>query len=48
MTQMVRNHASAMGLRIRITDTGTEIIIEVIGKRKIDEIQHTDQVTVAG
>jgi hypothetical protein len=42
MSQMTRNAASKRGLRVRLTDTGDSIIIEVIG-----EIPHTNKVAVA-
>lgn len=34
MCQMVRNNACQRGVSVRLTDTGTEIIVEVIGTRK--------------
>ena len=43
MSQMVRNNASQRGLRVRVTDTGDTIIIEVVG-----EVQHTDKAAVVG
>lgn len=46
MAQTVRNNASTRGLRVRITDTSTEIIVEVMGNR--NEVSHTDKAPVAG
>ena len=50
MAQTVRNNASARGLRVRLTDTGTEIIVEVLGVAEggTDEVLHTDRTPVAG
>lgn len=31
MIQMIRSRASERGLRVRLTDTGTEIVIELVG-----------------
>ena len=31
MSQMVRNAASRRGLRVRLADTGTAIVVDVIG-----------------
>lgn len=41
MAQTVRNNASQRGLRVRLTDTGHSIIIEVVG-----EISRPDKTTV--
>lgn len=43
MAQSVRNAASQRGLRVRIEDTGTEIILEVVGA-----IPRPNQIAVAG
>lgn len=48
MAQTVRNNASARGLSVRIVDTGTSIIVNIIGKRKSNEAPHTDKAPVAG
>ena len=44
MAQTVRSNASRRGLSIRITDTGTELIVRVVGET--DEVQHTDSVAI--
>lgn len=44
MTQSIRNRASLEGLKVKIEDTGTEIILTVIGGR--NEIPHTDKAAV--
>ena len=33
MVQIIRNRASSLGLKLNIVDTGTEIILTVVGKR---------------
>ena len=44
MAQTVRSNASRRGLSIRIIDTGTELIVKVVGETY--EVQHTDPVAV--
>lgn len=41
MAAMIRNNASQRGLRIKLVDTGSSIIIGVVG-----EVQHTNKVAV--
>ena len=48
MTQMIRNNASARGVRIRLADMGTQIVVEVVSREGRCEIPHTDQAPVAG
>lgn len=49
MAQTVRNNASAKGLRVRLHDTGTKIVVEVLGKRKVKVGNtHTDTTPVPG
>ena len=43
MAGMVRNNASQRGVRVRLTDTGKSIIIEVV-----NEVPRTNQVAIAG
>ena len=47
MAQMTRNAASARGVRVRLTDTGTEIVVEVVGARDTYVGSCADKVTVA-
>lgn len=47
MAQTVRNNASARGLKVSIEDTGTDIILTVIGRRE-GEVQRTDKAPVTG
>lgn len=47
MTQMIRNNASKRGLRVRLTDCGTEIMIEVVAPRSnADAVPRTDRAAV--
>lgn len=46
MMQQIRNKASALGLRLKLTDTGTEIIIVVVGERGEDEVSRTNQASL--
>lgn len=49
MTQMVRNRASLHGVRISLKDTGTEVIIDVIGREgQSNDVPCADQTPVAG
>ncbi len=47
MCQSIRNNASQRGLRVRLTDNGTDILVEVLGTRRAREevagaVPHTD------
>lgn len=44
MAQIIRNSASAHGLRVTLEDTGTGIVVEVVGRvaEPYVEIPHTD------
>lgn len=46
MIQMIRNKASQVGLKLKVVDTDTEIVIVVMGRREESEISHTDQTPV--
>lgn len=48
MCQTIRNNASRRGLRVRLVDTGTEILVEVVGAGEHGEIPHTNKAAVAG
>lgn len=49
MSQIVRNNASAWGLRVKVTDTGTEIVVDVLGRRKVESARpHINTPTVGG
>lgn len=51
MAQMVRNRASAKGLRLRITDNGSSLTVEVTGERysnAVTAVPHTDTAPVVG
>lgn len=47
MAQTVRNNASSRGLSVRITDTGTEIIVDV-AKETTDAHTDTTEASVSG
>lgn len=47
MAQIVRNNASMRGVRVRLIDTGTEIVVEVTRRRKTDEIPHTNRTPIS-
>lgn len=44
MIQQIRNEASKRGLRIRISDLGTQIILKIVGGR--DEVRDTTAVAI--
>lgn len=47
MAQTVRNNASSRGLRVRLDDTGTSIVVRVIARRNgTHEVLHTDKAPV--
>lgn len=50
MVQSIRNEASTRGLRVKILDctSGTEIVFEVTGRRKPDEVPSTNKASVVG
>lgn len=44
MCQLIRNNASKRGMRVRLTDTGTEIVMEIGASD--GEVPRTDPVAV--
>lgn len=46
MVQSIRNKASSLGLKLRITDTGTEIVMVIVGRRGNNEVPHTNKAPV--
>ena len=42
MVQMIRSNASARNMRVRVIDTMTELVIEVIGTRSNSAVPNTD------
>lgn len=47
MKQMILNRGSALGLKLKVIDTDTEIVIVVMGRRG-DEVPCADTAPVAG
>lgn len=50
MSQTIRNNASHRGVGVRMKDTGSRIIVDVVNRVAedgTDEVQHTDTAAVA-
>lgn len=48
MTQLIRNRGSQAGLKLKVIDTDTEIIIVVMSRRDGSEVPRADTAPVVG
>ena len=46
MSQSIRNNACRLGVRVRLVDTGVEIVVDVLGRTEDGRVSHPYQATV--